>query len=141
VAIDLLRTEADRSGVTVTIESEGAPAAVVDDDWFAIAARAALAAMLAFVQGVGHAAVLVRVSLAANGGAATVELSQRTGRVPPPAFARFFDETWTDRPGGYQAAVEAATLRRLVTRHGGRTEFVPADGGGCRLLVVLPAVR
>jgi ParB/RepB/Spo0J family partition protein len=180
VAIDLLRTEADRAsrlvrclaalagepvmtprrqpvqpaiehvleateperrlaGVEIVVVAEGAPAAPIDDEWFAVAIWAALGSMMALVQGARGASVHVRVSPSATQASILIEFVQHAARPPAPAFSKFFDPQWTERPGGYQAAVEAAAVRRLVALHGGRAEFLPAEGGGCRLLLALPA--
>jgi ParB/RepB/Spo0J family partition protein len=127
------------AGVEIAVATDGAPAAPIDDEWFAVAIWAALGCMMALVQGARDAAVQVRVSPSATRASVVIEFVQRAARPPAPAFSKFFDPHWIERPGGYQAAVEAAAVRRLVSLHGGRAEFLPAEGGGCRLLLALPA--
>jgi hypothetical protein len=49
---------------------------------------------------------------------------------------------WTDRPGGYQAAVGLAAARRIVDLHEGTLRAGPGGRGGCRLLIRLrPSTR
>jgi hypothetical protein len=58
--------------------------------------------------------------------------------VPAWALGRLFDDTWIDRPGGRQAAVEFAAARRVVELHHGGIEVLTGERGGCRVVVVLP---
>ena len=135
-------TEPERrlAGVDVTLHGGDAPVqATVDDEWFGVAIWGALGAMLAIVQGTRDAAVDLGITISATQASVAIELVQRTTRVPGSSIARFFDPHWTDRPGGYQAAIEAASARRLLTLHGGRAELATTDRGGCRLLLVVPA--
>ena len=75
--------------------------------------------------------VAVRV-LGAAGDRATARVAPGLGGRP------FFDLDWTDRPGGYQAAAELAAARRITGLHHGGMELVAGEGGGCRLVVLLP---
>ena len=59
--------------------------------------------------------------------------------VPAWAIGRFFDTEWTDRPGGFQAAIELAAARRVAELHHGGLEIVAGDRSGCKLVLVLPA--
>jgi hypothetical protein len=69
-----------------------------------------------------------------------LEVAQQVVSVPAWALARFFDPQWVDRPGGYQAAVDFAAARRVVEWHRGGIDVLAGDRGGCRLVLVLPAV-
>jgi ParB-like chromosome segregation protein Spo0J len=128
------------SGTAVTVESSGSTLAVrADRDWLAVGLAGALGGMLALVDGTREASVTVRMAPTASGASVTVEVEQRSAPVPSWALARFFDPEWTDRPGGYQAAIELAAARRTVELHGGGAEVVAGERGGCRLVMVLPA--
>ena len=61
----------------------------------------------------------VRVSSDGTRGPVVVEIAQHAITSGTGALARFFDVEWTDRPGGYQAAVGLAAARRIVDLHDG----------------------
>ena len=68
-----------------------------------------------------------------------LEVSQDVVTVPRPALARFFDQSWIDRPGGYAAAVGLLAARRVAELHRGRLDVAPGESGGCRLTLVIPS--
>jgi hypothetical protein len=136
-ALESFAAELRLSGVAVTVErGEGPFELRADADWLAAALSAAVGGMLALVQGARTPALTVRLARAASQASLTVEIMQQSVNVPVWALPRFFDTAWTERPGGYQAGIELAAARRLAERHGGGAEVVPADRGGCRLVLV-----
>ncbi len=68
-----------------------------------------------------------------------VEISQRAVRVSEAALARFFDAEWADHPAGASGALLLAAANRIAAAHGGALDVAATDGGGCRLLLTLPA--
>jgi hypothetical protein len=60
----------------------------------------------------------------------TVEVSQDDVPVPPASAARFFDPAWTDRPGGWLAAVGALTARLAAQQHGGSAACLAGERRG-----------
>ena len=127
------------SGVQVDVEtSDGARQVRVDPDLLAVAVTGAFGGMLALVQSSRQPSLLVRVASSPSGSSALLEIAQP--HVSPPAWeaGRFFDLDWTDRPGGYQAAAELAAARRITELHHGGMELIAGEGGGCRLVVLLP---
>lgn len=83
----------------------------------------------------------VRVTLGPRREAATrtVEVAQHAIRLPPSAYPRFFDAEWTDHPAGPSGVLLLAAARKIALAHGGNLEIGPIDGGGCRLVLSLPA--
>jgi signal transduction histidine kinase len=125
------------SGVAIAVErGEGPFALQADPDWLAAALSAALGGMLALVQGARTPALAVRLSRSASNASLRLEITQQSVTLPVWALSRFFDTAWTERPGGYQAGIELAAARTLAERHGGGAEVVPAERGGCRLVLV-----
>jgi hypothetical protein len=63
-----------------------------------------------------------------------VEVTQDAA-VPDAVAARFFDPTWTDRPGGRVAMLGAAVAKAVAEQHGGTASFVTsqARGGSVKL--------
>jgi hypothetical protein len=60
----------------------------------------------------------------------TVEVSQDGAAVPSHAVSRFFDPSWTDRPGGWVAGLGAAAARAIAQHQGGSASLAPADPNG-----------
>jgi hypothetical protein len=49
----------------------------------------------------------------------TVTVGHSPTTIEPALVGRFFDSTWVDRPGGWQAAIGAVTLKTAVASHAG----------------------
>jgi len=127
------------SGATIDIDMTHGPFQLRGDpDWLAVGLAGALGGMLALVHGAKAPALSVRLSTSGTGASLMLEITQQTVTVPAWALGRFFDLTWTDRPGGYQAAAEFAAARKVAELHRGGVEVMPGERGGCRLLLVFP---
>jgi hypothetical protein len=73
----------------------------------------------------------VNVTAAANAGELrSIEVAQDEVGAPPAITSRFFDPTWTDRPGGWTAALAAATARAVVQHHGGEAALIVSGKRG-----------
>lgn len=128
------------SGAAITVDAEQGPLQMRGDpDWLAVGLAGALGGMLALVHGAKSPALQVRVASAGASESLMLEISQQSVTVPTWALGRFFDLTWTDRPGGYQAAAEFAAARRIAELHRGGAEVIPGERGGCRLVLLFPA--
>jgi hypothetical protein len=128
------------SGVSLTIEpADGAHRVHADPEWLAMGLSCALGGMLAFVQTARSASLTVKISSSSSGSSVMLQIAQSGVTVPAWAIGRFFDTEWTERPGGFQAAVELAAARRVAELHHGGLELVTGDRGGCKLVLVLPA--
>lgn len=139
-ALDAFGPERRLSGVQVRVDSgDGLHAASVDPEWFGVALAGLFGGMLALVQTTRTPSLDARLSTVPSGASVMLELSQQIVTVPDWALARFFDASWTERPGGYQAAVELAAARTIIEQHRGGVELVPGERGGCRLVVTMPA--
>jgi len=135
--LDAFEPERRLSATQVSIEGGDAAGEVwADPEWMAVALSGAIGALLALVQGARTPALELRLAAGASG--VQVEIAQSVVSVPEWAVARFFDAAWTDRPGGYQAAVGLAAARRIVERLGGSLELAAGDRGGCRLVLAAP---
>ena len=126
-------------GVQLTQDiAEGAHVVAADPEWIAIGLSGAIGGMLALVQSAKSPAMHVRLTGTASGPSIMLEISQQVVTVPAWGLSRFFDPGWTDRPGGYQAAVELAASRKVVDLHRGGIEVLTGERGGCRIVMVLP---
>jgi hypothetical protein len=128
------------SGVSLTIEpADGAYRVHADPEWLAVGLAGALGGMLALVQTARSASLTVKISSSSSQSSVVLQIEQHGVTVPAWAIGRFFDTEWTDRPGGFQAAVELSAARRVAELHHGGLELVAGDRTGCKLVMVLPA--
>lgn len=111
-----------------------------DERLLTTALGALLSAVRALIEDRGDARK-VTVSLGPRRDAAmrTLELAQRAVRLPASAYPRFFDADWPEHPAGPSGALLLAAARRIAVAHGGSLDVLGAEGGGCRLVLSLPA--
>jgi hypothetical protein len=139
--VDGFAPERRLSGATIGVDLADGPFQLRGDpEWLAVGLAGALGGMLALVQGAKAPVLSVRVSTSGTRASLMLEITQQAVTVPAWALGRFFDLTWSDRPGGYQAAVEFAAARKVAELHRGGAEVIPGDRGGCRLLLLFPTV-
>lgn len=111
-----------------------------DERLLTTAVGASLAAMRAVIDDRGDARKLsVVVSPRRDGTMRTLRISQWAVRLPLTAHERFFEAEWRDHPAGASGALLLAAARHIAVAHGGGLELAPIDGGGCCLLLTLPA--
>jgi hypothetical protein len=139
--VDGFAPERRLSGTAVTVDVADGPFQMRGDpEWLAVGLAGALGGMLALVHGAKAPAIGVRLSTSGTRSSLMIEITQQAVTVPAWALGRFFDLTWTDRPGGYQAAAEFTAARKIAELHRGGAEVIPGERGGCRLLLLFPAV-
>ena len=139
--VDGFAPERRLSGATIGLDLADGPFQLRGDpEWLAVGLAGALGGMLALVHGAKAPVLSVRVSTSGTRASLMLEITQQAVTVPAWALGRFFDLTWSDRPGGYQAAVEFAAARKVAELHRGGAEVIPGDRGGCRLLLLFPTV-
>lgn len=138
----LQATEPERrlSGVHLAAElGDERHDAAIDPDAFGTALAGALGGMIALVQQAKGPVLHVRVNTSAARRSVLVEIAQQSVSVSGVTLTRFFDAGWTDRPGGYQAAIELAAARAVLELHGGSIELTAGERGGCRMVLAVPA--
>lgn len=111
-----------------------------DERLLTTALGALLAAVRAVIEDRGDARK-VTVSLGPRREAAsrTLEIAQTAVRLPVSAYGRFFDADWPEHPAGPSGALLLAAAKKIALAHGGGLEIGSVDGGGCRLVLSLPA--
>jgi hypothetical protein len=140
-ALEAYVPERRLGGVQLALDiAEGSHTISGDPEWFAVGLSGAIGGMLALVQTAKTPSLQIRLTGTASGPSIMLELSQHVVTVPPWALSRFFDATWTERPGGFQAATELAAARKVMELHRGGVETLTGDRGGCRIVVVLPTL-
>ena len=86
-------------------------------------------AQLGLVAGAEHAVIRLR-AVASRGELAALEIAQDAIALPAAQQARFFDSSWTGRPGGLVAALGAAALKAAAERLSGAVTLSGRDGRG-----------
>ena len=109
-----------------------------DEQLLAIAVTGMFASLQPLIERVDGARLRVTLSGQPDAGLLHVEITQHAVRLPKPWHTRFFDPTWTDRPGGARAGVAVAAARHIAHLHNGALELVELDAG-CQLVLTVPA--
>ncbi len=141
LVIEALGPESRLSGGAAVLAVPDGVCPVFGDERLLITAvGAAVAAMRAVIEDRGDARRM-SVALAPRRTAATrtIEIAQTAVRVPPSALARFFDAGWSQHPAGAHGALMLAAAQRIAVAHGGSLDIGPLDGGGCCLMLSVPA--
>ena len=77
------------------------------------------------------AGATIKISASAHGGELrAVEISQDETAVAPQMSTLFFDQQWSDRPGGAVASLAAACVKAVAALHGGDAVFMPGARRG-----------
>jgi hypothetical protein len=129
------------TGASPAFELPAEPAWVFGDDaLLTVAVGGMLHAMRAMIEARADAARLIaRVAPKTEASSCGIEVVQTALRLPAPALARLFDGDWAEHPAGRGGAVLLAAARRIATVQGGSLEVKALDGGGCRLVLSVPA--
>lgn len=73
----------------------------------------------------------IRVAFEAAGGELRqVEVAQDDATAAPGSNLRFFDASWSDRPGGWSAGLAALAVRGAAQQLGGSAVFIPGERRG-----------
>jgi hypothetical protein len=101
----------------------------VDESVVSTGLAGAVLATLAILDPPDGATVKVAATVA-GGELRAIEVTQDEVGLSPAIAQRFFDPTFTDRPGGWLAAVAAAAARAAAQQHGGEAVVAPATKRG-----------
>jgi len=137
--VNRMRPERTLAKVDIVVEEGDRPvAAWVDDRLISIGLAGAIGGFHAMVEQVPGARVSAAAGTDGSRATAMVEISESAVALPAAHMARFFDVSWTDRPGRCLAAVGFASARRIAELHGGSSAISVAPDGGCVLRLELP---
>lgn len=132
-----LAPECRLAGVTLHVQApESNTVVALDAPLVTAGMTGAVIATLGLMGEAGGATIRV-VLEAAGHDLRAVEVTQDLVSVPAAAAARFFDATWTDRPGGWTAAMGALSARGAAQHLGGHAVFVPGDRRGSTIRMSL----
>lgn len=127
-------------GVTLDADaSDDAAVTLVSEAALSAGLTGAIIAQLGLLDGSEGAVVRVRAGVApAEISAISIEVTQDVAAIPAGSQARFFDAAWVTRPGGWLAAMGAATARIAAERMGGAVALVTTERRGCTIRLTLP---
>lgn len=132
-----LMAECRLAGVTLQVQASDPQATVtVDDELLTTGMVGAIVATLGLVRADEGAAIRVTV-VAIGGELRTVEVRQESSRVSGELARRFFDGTYTDRSGGWLAALGADVAKVAARQHGGEAVLVTHDRRGSTIRLTL----
>jgi hypothetical protein len=135
-----LATECRMAGVALHLDVDDWNArGLVYETEFKLGVAGAIRALLAALPDVESAVIRMNATVT-DEALQVIEISQDVVQMPA-ASGRFFDLTWTDRPGGWMAAFAASVARAFVQRDGGSAVFVPGDRRGGTIRLVLPPIN
>jgi hypothetical protein len=72
-----------------------------------------------------------------TGKGVTIDVAQDAVSVPGTVVGRFLDGRWSDRPGGWLAAIGAGAAKVMADNHSGESLFLPRDGRGSTVRLTL----
>jgi len=135
-----LATECRMAGVALHLEVDNWNAqGAVHESEFKLGVTGAVRSLLAALPDVESASIRLTATVA-DDALQVIEVSQDLVQIPA-ASGRFFDPSWTDRPGGWLAAFGASVARAFVQRDGGSAVFVPGERRGATIRLVLPPIN
>lgn len=80
--------------------------------------------------GQAEGAILTVSAVTAGGELKSIDVVQDEVLVAPSLSGRFFDASWTDRPGGWMAGLGASVARAVAQQHGGDAVFLADERHG-----------
>jgi len=125
---DRFLPECRLAGIVLDVQvSEWEATITADTDGLGLGIAGAIFATMALVESLPGS--VIRVSGVVGGDArTTIEVSQ-SDVAAPRDVDRMFDASWTDRPGGWFAAMGCAAARAVAEQHGGEALFLAGKLG------------
>jgi len=118
------------NGLTVHMHTSDWEAVVSVDEEVLITGIAAAIFATVDLLGAGEPGTITVSVVTSAGSPLTIAVTQHDALVQTGLDSRFFDASWHDRPGGWQAALAASTIRAAAKQHGGDAEFLITEQGG-----------
>lgn len=133
-----LVTECRLSGVALHVSADDWNLRVsVHETEFGLGVAGAIRALLNSAPDAEGATIRVN-AVVAEDVLQAIEISQDVIEIPS-VPSRFFDLSWTERPGGWMAAFSASVARAFAQREGGAATFVPGERRGATIKLAVSA--
>jgi ParB/RepB/Spo0J family partition protein len=116
--------------------ADGVGSDSVDEQVLGVGLTGALVALLPIVDLADRPVIQIRS--ARQQLSTTVEISCGSVSMPKDWMRRVFDESWSERPGGWQALLGAVSARAAAERLGGEVAVATPQNGGVALKIRVP---
>jgi hypothetical protein len=119
-------------GLQVTVESRAVVS--IDDAVLSLGVSGAILALVGLTSGAENPVIRVDAIVEVDGeedDLQSIEVSQDGVPLSASMKQRFFDADWVDRPGGWLAAMGAATAQAAAERLGGGVNLATGNRRGC----------
>ncbi len=133
---DRVSAECRLVGLSLQVTTDDQTPVTLDEGLLLVGLTGAVIA-LAGAAGSGEAGTIRVQPTVAGGELQAIEISEDAAPLSGSALGRFFDAGWTDRPGGWLAAMGASTARLAADRLGGAASISPIDRRGALVKFVL----
>jgi ParB family chromosome partitioning protein len=120
--------------------TDNAASSSVEDNAVAVGLTGAIVALLPLVGQTDASTIVVKASGSDKSGIA-LEIVGTPVALTEARAGRFFDPTWTDRPGGWSAVVGAWAARAVAEERGGSAAFRVDTGSSGFVKLLLPEAR
>jgi hypothetical protein len=121
-------------GLQVTVESRAVVS--IDDAVLGLGVSGAILALVGLTTGTENPIIRVEAIVEVDGeedDLQSIEVSQDGVPLSATMKQRFFDADWVDRPGGWLAAMGAATAQAAADRLGGSVNLATGNRRGCTI--------
>lgn len=133
---DRVGAECRLVGLSLQVATDDQTPVTIDESTFMVGLAGAVIA-LAGVAAHGEGGAIRIQPVVADGELQAVEISEDAAPLAGASLGRFFDAAWTDRPGGWLAAMGASTARMAADRLGGTASVAPVDRRGAVIKFVV----
>jgi hypothetical protein len=116
--------------------ADGAGSDSVDEQVLGVGLAGALVALLPIVDLSARPVIQIRTARLQS--STVIEVSCGHVSMPRDWVRRAFDESWTDRPGGWQALLGASSVKAAAERLGGDVMLILPPQGGVALKIQIP---
>jgi hypothetical protein len=132
-----LAAEFRLAGVTLHVTfADGVAADSVDEHVIGVGLTGAIVALLPVLDLGDRPVIQIRAARVQS--STTIEVSCGNVAMPRDWTRRLFDESWTDRPGAWQALLGAASVKAAAERLGGDVTLIVPPHGGVALKMRIP---
>ena len=133
---DRVGAECRLVGLSLHVATDDQTPVTLDESTLIVGLTGAVIA-LAGVAGSGEGGTIRVQPIVSAGELQAIEISEDAAPLAGSSLGRFFDANWTDRPGGWLAAMGASTARVAADRLGGTATVSPIERRGAVIKFVV----
>jgi hypothetical protein len=133
---DRVSAECRLVGLTLQVATDDQTPVTIDDALLLVGMTGAVLALTG-VAAPGDGGTIRVQPIVSGGELQAIEITEDAAPLTGSALQRFFDPSWTDRPGGWLAAMGASTARAAAERLGGTASVAALDRRGATIKLVV----